>query len=102
MGEVHDIATWRARRDAKDDIPIGGPPFVLEQPCAGCGARRVSTMVWRNDPSRGRRVPFPRVEPHFRCCDGRVLWQEITDAPIPISDWSAILGHFEEAAASDL
>ena len=98
MGEVHDIAAWRARREAKEDIPMGAPQFVLEEPCEGCGSRRVSTMVWRNDPSRGRRVPFPRVEPHFLCRDGRVLWQEITDAPIPIMQWSTIFGHFEKAA----
>ena len=96
MGEVHDIAVWRARKLAEGDIPIGAPPFVLEEPCRGCGTRRVSTMVWRNDPARGRLVPFPRVEPHFRCRDGRVLWQEITESPIPISAWSGILGHFEE------
>lgn len=96
MGELHDIAVWRARKLAESDIPIGAPPFVLEEPCAGCGARRVSTMVWRNDASRGRRVPFPRVEPHFLCRDGRVVWQEITDAPIAVSQWSEILGRFDE------
>jgi hypothetical protein len=52
-------------------------------------------MVWREIDSSNR-VPFPRIEPHFLCRDGRVLWQEITDAPIPISGWSRILGHFEE------
>jgi hypothetical protein len=98
VGEVHDIAAARARRAARDDVAMGAPPFVLQDPCAGCGERRVTTMVWRNDPSRGRRVPFPRVEPHFLCRDGRVLWQEITDAPIPVSDWSGILGRFEEGA----
>jgi len=97
MGEIYDIAAWRARKMAQDDVPIGAPPFVLEEPCAGCGARRVSTMVWRRDSSRGRRVPFPRVEPHFLCRDGRVLFQEITDAPIPATAWSRILGSFEEA-----
>jgi len=96
MGEVHDIAAWRARRKAREDIPLGSPPFVLEEPCPGCGSLRVSTMVWRRDPSRGRVVPFPRIEPHFLCRDGRVLWQEISDAPIPVSAWSGILGHFEE------
>lgn len=96
MGEIHDIAQWRARKAARSDIPIGAPPFVLAEPCEGCGARRVSTMVWRMD-STGRRAPFPKVEPHFRCRDGRVLWQDITDAPIPVSSWSGILGHFEEA-----
>ena len=93
---VTDIATWRARRAAKDDVPMGSPAFVLEEPCEGCGARRVSMMVWRQDASRGRRVPFPRIEPHFLCRDGRVIWQEITEAPIPMSAWSGILGHFEE------
>jgi hypothetical protein len=97
MGEVHDIAIWRARRAAGDDIPIGAPPFVLQDACPGCGARRVSTMVWRMNPGKGRRVAFPRIAPHFLCRDGRVLWQEITDAPIPISAWSGILGQFEMA-----
>ncbi len=96
MGEIHDIAQWRARKAARSDIPIGAPPFVLAEPCEGCGERRVSTMVWRMN-STGRRAPFPRIEPHFRCRDGRVLWQDITDAPIPLSSWSGILGHFEEA-----
>jgi hypothetical protein len=96
MGEIHDIAHWRALRAARSDIPMGAPPFVLAEPCEGCGARRVSTMVWRIE-STGRRVPFPRIEPHFRCHDGRVLWQDITDASIPVSSWSGILGHFEEA-----
>ena len=95
MAQVEDINAWRARRMAKDDIPIGVPPFVLEEPCPGCGTRRVSTMVWRRNPSDGRRAPFPRVEPHFLCVEGRVLWQEISDAPIPVSAWSGILGRFE-------
>ena len=98
MGEVHDIAQWRARKAARSDIPIGAPPFVLAEPCEGCGEQRVSTMVWRMD-STGQRAPFPRIEPHFLCRGGRVLWQEITDAPIPVSSWSGILGHFEEAEA---
>jgi hypothetical protein len=45
----------------------------------------------------GGRVAFPRVAPHFLCRHGRVLWQEITDAPIPVSAWSGILGQFEAA-----
>jgi hypothetical protein len=97
MGETHDIAVWRARRAAGDDIPIAAPPFVLQEACPGCGARRVSTMVWRINPGKGRRVAFPRIEPHFLCREGRVLWQEITDAPIPVSAWSGILGQFEAA-----
>lgn len=96
MGEVHDIAVWRARKRAESDISLGAPPFILEQPCAGCGARRISTMVWRKDASGDRRVPFPRIEPHFQCRDGRVVFQEITEAPIPVSAWSGILGHFDE------
>jgi hypothetical protein len=96
MGEVYDIGQWRARKAARSDIPIGAPPFVLAEACEGCGARRVSTMVWRMD-STGRRAPFPRIEPHFRCRDGRVLWQDISDAPLPVSSWSGVLGHFEDA-----
>ena len=99
MGEVEQIGEWRARRRAASDSAIGAPPFALEEPCPGCGVRRVSTMVWRLADSQGKRVAFPRVEPHFFCEDGRVVWQEITDAPIPISDWSRILGHFEESKA---
>ena len=53
-------------------------------------------LVWRGSAGRPAR-PFPRVEPHFLCREGRVVWQEITDAPIPISGWSRILGHFDEA-----
>jgi hypothetical protein len=98
MGEVHDIAVWRARRAAGDDIPIGAPrPFVLQEACPGFGARRVSTIIWRMNPGKGRRVAFPRIAPYFLCRDGRVLWQEITDAPIPISAWSGILGQFKMA-----
>jgi hypothetical protein len=97
MGEVHDIAAWRAGKAAREDVPMGSSPFVLEDACPGCGARRISMMVWRKDSSRDRRVPFPRVEPHFLCRDGRVVWQEITDAPIPVSKWSEILGRFEES-----
>jgi len=96
MGELRDIAVWRAARAARDDVLIGSPPFVLEEPCPGCGCERISTMVWRASSGRPAR-PFPRVEPHFLCRDGRVVWQEITDAPIPVSGWSRILGHFDEA-----
>ena len=90
---IVSIAPWRARRQARTDVPMGSPPFVLEEPCDGCGARRVSTMVWRGLRA-GHYVAFPRVEPHFLCRDGRVVWQEITDAPIPVSGWSHILGRF--------
>ena len=92
---ITEIAAWRARKMAASDIPIGAPPFALREPCAGCGARRVTTMVWRMNPSTGGRVAFPRVAPHFLCRDERILWQEITDAPIPVSAWSGILGQFE-------
>ena len=96
MGRVVQIGPWRARRQACNDIPMGSPPFVLEEACDGCGARRFSTMVWRES-ACGRRVAFPRIEPHFLCHEGEVIWQEITDAPLPISAWSGILGHFDEA-----
>ena len=95
--EIVEIAAWRARKTAADDIPIGAPPFVLQEPCPGCGARRVTTMVWRLNSPRSRRIAFPRVAPHFLCRDGRILWQEITDAPIPVSAWSGILGQFDAA-----
>lgn len=95
MGTVEQIATWRAKKKAASDVPIGSPAFVLEEPCPGCGARRVSIMVWRDLSGRGERVPFPRIEPHFFCRDGRVVWQEITDAPIAVSEWSSVKGHFE-------
>ncbi len=97
-GRVEQISHWRARRRSRTDVPMGSAPFVLEDACAGCGARRVSTMVWR-ETSAGRRVAFPRIEPHFLCRDGQVVWQEITDAPIPVSGWSRIFGHFDEAQA---
>ena len=95
--DITEIAAWRARKMAASDIPIGAPPFVLREPCPGCGARRISTMVWRLNPSTARRVAFPRVAPHFLCRHGRTVWQEITDAPIPVSAWSGILGQFEAA-----
>jgi hypothetical protein len=100
MGEIHQIAAWRARRDARDDVPIGGPPFVLEEPCPGCGQRRVATMVWRRSPGSALPAPLPRMEPHFLCRDGEVLWQEITDAGVPLARWSEILGHFEDERES--
>ncbi|MGH9366109.1 MAG: hypothetical protein ACRD3M_00355 [Thermoanaerobaculia bacterium] len=95
MGEVHRIALWRARRAAKDDVLVGAPPFVLEEPCPGCGQRRVATMVWRRPSSTSLPAPLPRMEPHFLCRDGEVVWQEVTDAGIPLSRWSEILGRFE-------
>jgi Cu/Ag efflux protein CusF len=51
-------------------------------------------VVWRRNSSTSRRV---RVESHFLYRGGRVLWQDITDSPIPVSAWSGILGRFEEA-----
>ncbi len=95
MGTIEEIASWRAKKKAASDIPIDSPAFILEEPCAGCGLRRVSIMVWRDVSGRGERVPFPRIEPHFLCRDGRVVWQEITDAPIPASEWSRVKGHFQ-------
>lgn len=94
MGQVEQIADWRARKAAADDVPMGAPPFVLEDPCAGCGAERVGIMVWRKLSPGERPVPFPRVEPHFLCRDGRVLFQEITDSAMPVSSWTRILGRF--------
>lgn len=94
---ITEMAAWRARKTAAADIPIGAPPFVLKEACPGCGTRRVTTMVWRLNPATGGRAAFPRVAPHFFCRDGRILWQEITDAPIPVSAWSRILGQFEAA-----
>jgi hypothetical protein len=100
MGELHDLADWRARRRAREDVSMGAPPFVLEEPCPGCGARRVATMVWRRleDASAGgaaAAIPFPRMDPHFVCRDGAVVHQEITDAGVALVGWSGILGHFE-------
>ena len=95
MGELHDISEWRARRRARADVPIGAPPFVLEEPCPGCGGRRVATMVWRQLSEESPRFPLPRIEPHFLCRDDEVVWQDVTDAGIPLSGWSGILGHFE-------
>ena len=98
-GNVEPIAVWRARRAAAKDLPMGVPPFVLEEPCPGCGVERVGILVWREvSPSRPASA-FPRIEPHFQCEEGRVLFQEITDAPIPVSAWVGILGRFREAAA---
>jgi hypothetical protein len=100
MGALVDIATFRAKRNAARDVPIGSPPFVLEEPCPGCGEPRVSTMVWRDLTGRGESVPFPRIEPHFLCRDGRVVWQEITDAPIAVSDWKRVKGRFERGSGA--
>lgn len=96
MGEIHQIDAWRARRAARNDVPIGAPPFILEAPCPGCGARRVATMVWRPISADASPMPLPRMTPHFLCRDGEVVWQEITDAGIPLAEWSEILGHFDE------
>ena len=98
MGELCPISEWRARRSAESDVEIGAPPFVLEEPCPGCGARRVATMVWRG--TGAFPIALPRVEPHFLCRDGEVVWQDVTDAGISLTGWSQILGHFEEEAAA--
>jgi hypothetical protein len=100
MGDVHQISEWRARREAKSDVPIGAPPFVLEEPCPGCGQRRVATMVWRDRSNATLPVSLPRMTPHFLCRDGEVVWQEVTDAGIPLAAWSGILGHFEDRASA--
>src|SRR5260221_9614837 len=94
---ITEVAARHAKKMATFDIPIGAPPFVLNEACPGCGTRRVTTMVWRLNPATGRRVAFPRVAPHFFCRDGHVLLQEITDPPIPLSAWARILGQFEAA-----
>jgi hypothetical protein len=99
MGELHRIDSWRARRAAQEDVPMDAPPFVLEEPCPGCGARRVATMVWRVLSPSEPPVALPRMEPHFLCRDGSVVCQEITDAGIRLTGWSGILGHFDEEAA---
>jgi hypothetical protein len=96
---VVELARWRARRNRTRDVPMGAAPFVLEAPCPGCGAERVATMVFREVAGGGRAVPLPRMEPHFECRGGRVLHQEITDAPIQVSEWSRILGRFREESA---
>ena len=96
MSEIYDIAEWRARKRAADDIPIGAPPFLLEEPCPGCGAHRFSTMVWRRNPATDRRVAFPRIEPHYLCRDGHVLYQDITDAPLPVASWKKVMGRFRD------
>lgn len=96
---VVEIAPWRARRARTHDVPMGAAPFVLEEPCPGCGVERVATMVWRSSPEGERAVPLPRMDPHFECRDGAVLYQDITDSPLPISFWSRILGRFREESA---
>ena len=99
MGEIHRIAEWRARRAAENDVEMDAPPFALEEPCPGCGARRIATMVWRSASAGAPPMALPRMAPHFLCRDGEVVWQEVTDAGISLSGWSRILGHFEEAAS---
>lgn len=98
-GNVVEIAPWRARRRLSRDVPMGAPPFVLEEPCPGCGAERVATMVWRSQADGDRAVPLPRMDPHFECDGTAVLYQDITDSPLPISFWSRILGRFREESA---
>jgi hypothetical protein len=39
------------------------------------------------------------MAPHFECRDGRVVHQEVTDAPISIAEWSRILGRFRDEPA---
>jgi hypothetical protein len=97
MGEIQQLSEWRARRAARDDVPMDAPPFVLEEPCPGCGQRRVATMVWRRLAPETF-VALPRMEPHFVCRGGEVLSQEITDAGFSLTGWSGILGHFETRA----
>ena len=94
MAVVEEISEWRARKAAAQDVPLGASPFVLEERCAGCGAERVGALVWRKLSPEQPAIPFPRIEPHFLCRDGRVLFQEITDAPLPVASWNRILGRF--------
>lgn len=97
---VVELARWRARRDRSRDVPMGVAPFVLEEPCPGCGAERVATMVFREvSGSGGRSMPLPRMDPHFECRGGRVLHQEITESPVPITAWVKILGRFRDEPA---
>jgi hypothetical protein len=96
MAPIVDIAGWRARRSAAQDVPMGVPPFALVEPCPGCGTERVSTMVWRSAGPDCDGVPFPRIEPHYLCREGHVLYQDITDAPIPVESWKRVMGRFRE------
>ncbi|HYK41290.1 MAG TPA: hypothetical protein VE007_02800 [Thermoanaerobaculia bacterium] len=101
MAPIVEIAAWRAKKIADEDVPMGAPPFALLEPCPGCGARRITTMVWRFAGGRDAEgVPFPRIEPHYLCRDGHVLYQDITDAPIPVSCWNRVMGRFLEADAT--
>ncbi|MEO8190221.1 MAG: hypothetical protein ABI682_07740 [Acidobacteriota bacterium] len=94
MAVVVEISEWRARRAGAADVPIGAPPFVLIEPCGGCGSERVGALVWRQTTPDADPVPYPRIEPHFLCSNGRVVYQDISDAPIPLSAWTGILGRF--------
>lgn len=96
MASIVDISAWRAKRVASQDEPMGVPPFTLLELCPGCGSERVSTMVWRASEPGAEPIPFPRIEPHFLCRDGRVLFQEITDAPMPPSSWKRVMGRFRD------
>jgi hypothetical protein len=100
MGVVEDIGLWRARRAqqvASHDVAMGAPPFVLEEPCPGCGAERIGEMVWRSQPGK-RPLPLPRIAPHFLCREGRVVYQDVTDSPEPVTSWKQILGRFQLSA----
>ncbi|HEY6051396.1 MAG TPA: hypothetical protein VIZ58_09115 [Thermoanaerobaculia bacterium] len=96
MAPIVDIAAWRAKRIAAQDVPMGAPPFALVEPCPGCGADRVSTMVWRTSTPGVEAIPFPRIEPHYLCRDGHVLYQDITDAPMPVASWTSVMGRFRD------
>ena len=98
MGNLIRIAEWRVRRaEAPADFadePMGAPPFALLEPCPGCGSERISTMVWRTIVADAAPVPFPRFSPHYLCENGQVVYQDITDAPMPRGSWKTVMGRF--------
>ena len=53
-------------------------------------------MVWRSAGPDCDGVPFPRIEPHYLCREGHVLYQDITDAPIPVESWKRVMGRFRD------